>query len=221
MKGALIVGAVLLAFAAGVYGLWRMVGGQVETAGARASQSVTVDVSLTLVGADGRPVAVAPVRLLLGPSPERQSPGAWHHFTTDEAGRVRATVPAQMDKLPKKRPANFVDGLFSRPEAADHLVIGVQLGDVTFRWLYAIELFRFREGGDVVSGGVRLFTRDEQGRFTREATQSGDRWEIAGPEGGRLSTPGKALTAFELAPKPESADAWALSLTFTFQADQL
>jgi hypothetical protein len=219
VKGPLIVAAILVAFAGGVYGLWRMVGGQVEVAGVRAEQTVNAEVEFSLASPDGRPVSDAPVRLVFGPSPERQSPAAGHTATTDSTGRVRVATSITMDKQPRQRPTNFVDSLFTRAEATDHLVVGAELDYMTFRWLYVIELFRFQQGGDIVVEGPRLFTRDEQGRFSREANSVDGGWDIADLGGMRLTTAGHELTAFALEPKDGAAGTWTVSLTFVRQPE--
>lgn len=219
MKGTLIVAAIVVAFAGGVYGLWRMVGGQVEVAGVRAEQTVNAEIEFALADAERRPIADAPVRLVFRPTPERQSPSAGHTARTDSAGRVRIATSIVMDKQPRKRPTDFVDSLFSRAEATDHLVVGAELDYLTFRWLYVVEIFRFQQDGDVVVEGPRLFTRDEQGRFSREAKLVDGGWEIADLGGMRLTSPGHELTGFALAPKDGVVGTWNVSLTFVRQAD--
>ena len=214
MKGLLILVAVLVAFAAAVVGLVRMVGGQVQVAGVRSEQTVSLDVAFALTDAAQRPIPEASVRVVVGRVPESQPAEAGQRFTTDASGTFRFTTTARMDRTPKKRPTNFLDSLFSRPQTTDHLVAGVELDYMTFRWLYVFDLFRFQDEGDVMSEGLRVFTRDAQGRFTQSALHDESGWHMADLDGLSLTTPGNELSDFSLDRQDRSADAWTLSLTF-------
>lgn len=216
MKGAGLVLGILLAFFLAALGLWNMVGGLVEEAGVRAEDAVTLDVTFRLVDAGGQGISDAPVRLVFGASPERQPVSAGTSFATAGDGSFGFETTAPMDRRPRKVSANFFSGLFARPEATNHLAIGAELDYMAYRWLYVADLFRFQESGDLVLDGLRIFSRDERGRFSHEARRSDGGWDMPDLEGMRLTTPGNEITA-TLAPKADVAAAWTLSLTVTRQ----
>jgi hypothetical protein len=180
-----------------------------------AGTPVSLDVQFRLTDLDYKPIPGAAVRLVFGDDPWRQAPTAGHAFTTSATGEARFTVQTAIDTRLKKLPTNFVDSLTSLPKETDHLTVGAELGYAGFRWLYIVDMFRFPQGGDVVSDGLTsLYSRDAQGRFSRKASYDGKAWKIADLNGLMLTTAGHDVFDFMLQPQAGLASAWTLKLAF-------
>lgn len=215
MKVGVIIAAIFALFALATAGLWGTVGGLVDQAGAREARLVSLDVRFSLTDSAAAPLPDAPVRLVFGANPEQQPASSGQSFTTDARGTYAFTTKAPLDKSQKKRPTNFVDSLFAKPELTDHVSVGAELGYMTYRWLYVANVYRFPDG-TVVHNGVALYTRDDQGRFSRPAEQDGrGGWKIADLGTMRLTTIGHDLTRVSLDRTAE--DHWALSLSVARQ----
>ena len=93
------------------------------------------------------------------------------------------------------------------------LRIGAELPYMEYRWLYAIDIFRFPDG-DVLLDRVALFSADTDGRFTREAEKVGQDWKIADLGGLLLTNPGHQAQDYFLAPALPGSG-WTLKLAFT------
>jgi hypothetical protein len=210
----LTVVAALVLFAVAVVALRQTVGGLVNQASVRGTESALLDVRFRLTDLDDKPQPNASVRLVLGNEPWRQPRSAGQTFVTDEHGEHRVTMTVPIDKVQKKMPTNFLDSLFSRPKLTDHLAVAAELDYMTFRWLYVADLYRFVEGGDVLSDGLRVYTRDEQGSYSRKAEYDGKSWQMADLGDMRLTTPGYDLRDFAFDRKNGTRDQWTLSLAF-------
>ncbi len=102
-----------------------------------------------------------------------------YRFVTDAQGAHRFDASAAIDQRLKKIPTNFVDSLFSRPRTTDHLAVAAELDYAGHRWLYAIDVFRIPEGGDVLLDGFSVYTPDARGQFTNKASYDGKGWRMA------------------------------------------
>ena len=165
------------------------------------AQSVMLDVNFKLTDLDYKPLPNTPVRLVFGADKDWQSPTAGQQFVTDAKGEGKLTANVVFDKRLKKMPTNFVGSLLSAPQQTDHIVIGAELEYMKFRWLYTLEIFHFRDGTDML-GEVAIYSRDEQGRFTRKAERKGTGWIIADLGGLVATTPGYEPWNFALQPDP-------------------
>ena len=177
---------------------------------------VSLDVQFKLTTPDYQPIASAPVRVTFGAESTWQAPGTGTSFVTDATGTFRFTATAPIDTQQKKIPTNFADSLLSRPQPADHLLVATELAYMNFPWLYVIDLWRFRNGGDVMTQGVSVYTRDETGRFTRKAREQNGGWLMADLKGLALTTPGHEPWDYLLEPGPPGATPpkWTLRLAF-------
>lgn len=177
---------------------------------------VTLEVQFKLTDLDYKAVAGVPVRVAFGPPAAWQSPENGTKFVTGIAGEFTFSAPAPIELESKTRPTNFADSLTARPEPTDHLTAAVELPYLTFRWLYVVEIWRFRKGGDVLNTGLTVFTRDASGRFTRKGERKDGSWMIADLNGLLLTALGHEVWDNLLEP-PEGNDPsspWRLRLAF-------
>ena len=176
---------------------------------------VPLDVQFKLTDLDYKPIPGVPVRMAFGPDPAWQAPEAGTRFTTDAAGEFRFTASAAPDEQAKKMPTNFRDSLTARPQPTDHLRIATELPYMTFRWVYVVDLWRFRNGGDILNDGVTVYTPDEGGRFTRKAKRIDGGWLMADLKGLVLTTLGHEPWDFQLEPSADpKSPGWSLRLAF-------
>jgi hypothetical protein len=176
------------------------------------AQSVMLDVNFKLTDLDYKPLPSTPVRLVFGSDKDWQSPTSGQQFITDAKGEARLTANVVFDKQLKKMPTNFLGSLLSAPQQTDHIVVGAELEYMKFRWLYTVEIFHFREGTDML-GEVAIYSRDEQGRFTRKAERKGTDWIIADLNGLVMTTAG--YLAWNYALQPDTAGKrWQFKLAF-------
>lgn len=178
-----------------------------------AAGPATIDVQFKLTDLDYRPIPGAAVRLVLGDQPGAQPLTSGYRFVTDAQGAHRFDASAAIDQRLKKIPTNFVDSLFSRPRTTDHLAVAAELDYAGHRWLYAIEVFRIPEGGDVLLDGFSVYTPDARGQFTNKASYDGKGWRMADLGGMMLTTPGYDPWDFSLAPE-QAPGRWTLKLAF-------
>jgi len=176
------------------------------------AQPVMLDVNFKLTDLDYKPLPNTPARLVFGSDKDWQSPTAGQQFVTDVKGEAKLTAHVVLDKQLKKMPTNFVGSLLSAPRQTDHIVVGTELEYLNFRWLYTVEIFHFPEGTDML-GEVAIYSRDEQGRFTRKAERKGKDWIIPDLRGLVFTTPGYEPWNFALQADP-SAKRWQLNLAF-------
>jgi len=176
------------------------------------AQPVTLDVEFKLTELDYRPIPNALVRLIFTSDGDWQNAAAGRRFTTDAKGEAKLTANAVLDKRLKKMPTNFWSSLVSTRQETDHLVVGAELEYMEFRWLYTVEVFRFREGTDML-GELAIYSRDERGNFTRKAERKGTDWVISDLRGMVLTTAGYDPWNFSLSPEPDGKR-WQLKLAF-------
>jgi hypothetical protein len=183
---------------------------------AGAEDRVALSVEFTLTDLEYRPLPKAPVRLVLGTPPDWQSASAGHRFVTDAEGTHRFTTSTVLDKLARKRPTNFLGSLVSGAEQTDHLRVAAELGYMTFRWLYAVDVYRFPRGGDVLLDGFAVYTPDARGAFTRRAKQESGGWTMPDLGGLALTHPGHEPWNFMLEPDPADPSnlRWTLRIAF-------
>jgi hypothetical protein len=186
-----------------------------------AEDRVALDVEFKLTDLEYRPLPGVPVRLVLGTQPDWEAASAGHRFVTDAGGVHRFATSAVLDKRARKRPTNFVSSLLSGPEQTDHLMVAAELGYMTFRWLYAVDLYRFPGGGDVLLDGFAVYTPDARGAFTRKAKQESGGWLMADLGGLVLTHPGYEPWNFMLEPDPAapSGRSWKLRIAFKMSPD--
>jgi hypothetical protein len=177
-----------------------------------SAQPVIVEVNFQLTDLDYKPIPNTPIRLVFASDKDWQSATAGQRFVTDAKGEAKLTANVVLDKKLKKLPTNFVSSLLGAPQQTDHIVVGVELEYMEFRRLYTVEIFHFRAGTDML-GEVAIYSRDEQGRFTRKAERKGSDWIIADLRGVVATTPGYEPWNFALEADP-SEKRWQLRLAF-------
>ena len=182
---------------------------------ARAEQ-VSLAVRFRLTDLEYRPISDACVRVALGTSESWQPGVAGKRFTTDHTGEHQFEMPALLERRTRKRPTNFIDSLLSRPQPTQFLAVGAELEYAGHRWLYVLDLHRFRCDGDMLLDGMAIYCADERGDFTQPATFKKGHWLMPDRGGFALSTPGHEAWEFML--KPDDTDAagsrWNLDLAF-------
>ncbi len=182
-----------------------------------AADPVTLDVTFRLTDLDYKPIANAPVRVVFGSDKDWRAPGAGHSIVTDAKGEARFSAPASLERRMKKKPTNFVSSLVSTPEPTDFLQVGAEMEYAGFRWLYAIDVYRFADG-DSMLDEFDVYTADDKGAFTRKAKHEpkGGGWLMADLKGMALTTPGYDAYDFMLAPDPadKSSKRWRLNVSF-------
>ena len=184
--------------------------------GAASADPVALAVEFKLTDLDDAPVPGAPVRLVLGSTPDWQSPSAGHRFVTDAGGAYRFAAPVVLDKQLRKLPTNFLSSLASRPQQAEHLRVAAELEYMTFRWLYAVDVYRFAAGGEVLLEGLSVYTRDGRGEFTSRAKRDAGGWLMADLGGLALTQPGYEPSNVMLQPDPGDPShlRWTLRIAF-------
>ena len=140
---------------------------------------------------------------------------------TDAAGAHRFTTKTGLDRRARKRPTNFASSLGSGAEPTDHLMVAAELGYMTFRWLYVVDVYRFLRGGDVLLDGFSVYATDARGAFTRKAKQESGGWLMPDLGGLALTHPGHEPWNFVLEPDPAGPSDlhWVLRLAFKRSPD--
>lgn len=155
---------------------------------AASAQTTPVDVQFKLIGmtdnydADPPPLPGETVRLILGETPDWQSPNAGHRFVTDSKGEARFTMDVPLDSRIRSRNIGFTP--FSSYSRSEHMKIAVELkhelpvdqtgATKTFRWLLTMDVDCFKGGTCSTNDFMTIVTPDAQGRFTKTlARQSG------------------------------------------------
>jgi hypothetical protein len=177
---------------------------------------IALAVHFKLTDLDYKPLVGAPARIVFGSDSQWQKAPSGYRFVTDARGEHRFAADVRLDKGLRKIPTNFVDSLLSRPQTTDHLMVAAELEYMTYRWLYAIDVYRFPGSSDVLLDDASIYSRDAEGDFTRKAEQDKDGWRIADLEGMVLTTPGHQPWDFMLQPDPSDATGkrWTLELAF-------
>src|SRR5215204_3063906 len=97
-------------------GLHAMVLFSLQAAELVRAESVSLAVRFKLTNLDYQPIPAADVRLVLGSSAGWQAATAGTRFTTDARGEHRFETLVMLEARSRKRPANFMDSLLSRPQ---------------------------------------------------------------------------------------------------------
>lgn len=178
-----------------------------------AAQAVQLEVQFKLTDLDYRPLAGEPVRVVLGGG-DWQAPEAGHAFQTDSQGEGHFTVSAALDRR-WRQPHGATVSLPSLPEHTLHLMAAAELSYAGHRWLYAVDLCRFKNG-DVMQDGFEVYTRDGKGRFAVKTPNKAGDWRMADLNGLALSSPGNQPWQAFLEPVDETANPpkWRLKLAF-------
>jgi hypothetical protein len=131
---------------------------------------ISLDVRFALTDVENVPVPGAKVRLVFGSESDWQNPTAGYAFETDDSGARRFTADVTLDRRLRKYPSNFVSSLLSSQQPTDYLMVGAEMEYAGFRWLYAVDVYRFPNGTDVLHDGFSVHTPDAHERFTNKAT---------------------------------------------------
>jgi hypothetical protein len=114
-------------------------------------------------------------------------------------------------------PTNFVSSLVSHRQRTDHLSVAAELGFMTFRWLYTVDVYRFPDGTSALLDGLSVYTPDSGGRFTTRATHDESGWRMADLGGMVLTTPGYQPVHVTLLPDESDSTHQRWSLRVEFQ----
>jgi len=142
-------------------------------AGATQAETITLVVTLKLTDSDYKPLPAQSVRLAFS-GQDWRNPNAGQRVVTDAKGEAHLTAVVAIDRQTKSRNVGMTP--FSLPVGTDHLLIAAELErilplngrDHAFRWLYTENIFRY-EGGETSGGYIdAIFSKDAQGRFTKE-----------------------------------------------------
>jgi hypothetical protein len=182
--------------------------------GMASAEPVTLTVEFRLTDLDDRPLPGVPVRLVLGAAPGWQGADAGHRFVTDDNGAHRLVAPAGLDKQWRKLTTNFFSTLMSRSQQTDHVRVAAELQYMTFSWLYAVDVYRFPGGGEVLVDGFSVYTRDSREEFTNQAKREAGGWIMADLGGRALTHPGHELGNVMLQPDPVDTSRWTLRMAF-------
>jgi hypothetical protein len=168
---------------------------------------------------DSRPLAGQPVRLIVGLEPGWQNPDAGKRFVTDANGEYRFSTQAVLDQRLRKMPTNFVSSLLRRRQRTEHLGVAAELGFMTFRWLYTVDVYRFPDGTSALLDGLSVYTPDSGGRFTTRAPHDESGWRMADLGGMVLTTPGYQPAHVTLLPDESDSThpGWRLHVAFQRQ----
>lgn len=183
--------------------------------GAALAQPVTLDVKFRLTDLEYKALAGVPVRVVFGSDPDWIAPNTGQRFVTDANGEHQFSTQVVLDRRSRRRPTNFVDSLTARNEPVDHLLVAAELGYFEYQWLYAVDIHRF-PGGDVLTEGFDVYSRDAQGRFTVRARRENGGWFLPELKGLMLTKPGHEPWNTMLQPDPgdPSGKRWTLQLAF-------
>ena len=191
----------------------------VNQAAGRTVESASVHVQFALTDPQGRPVPDAAVRLVFGRGPDRQPASAGERLATDANGTITLNTTTVIDKVQKTVPSNFISSLFDRPKLADHLAVAAELSYMSYRWLYAADLYRIVEDGTLLADGLTVFTPDAEGNFSNRVTLDNGGWRMKELGGMVLTTPGNELASFALDRQADTKDQWNLTLAFKRSPD--
>jgi hypothetical protein len=139
-------------------------------------------------GPQDAPLPGAKVRLVLGATPDWQSPGAGHSFVTDEKGEAHFTMPGLIDKQWISQNVGFTP--FSIPVRTEHMQIAVELdhelpletGVKTVRWVLTMDLNCEKGGRCSTSDFMGIYTPDAKGNFSKPLVRQGGQEAWAVPE---------------------------------------
>ncbi len=177
-----------------------------------SAQPVAVDVVFKLTDLEYKPLANVPARVVFTSEPEWQGPGAGQRVVTDARGEARLSATVALDQRRMKKPTSWASSLLAPTQQTDHLVVAAELPYMGYQWLYAVEVFHFPDGDDLL-GELAVYTRDAQGRFTRKAERRGTDWVIADLKELVATTAGYEPWNFALQPDA-TRKRWTLQLAF-------
>ena len=178
-------------------------------AASAAAQPVPLDVTFKLTDLDYKPLPNVPVRIVFARDGWQRADSGRRIFT-DASGEAHFTAEVMIDTKLRKIPTNFVDSLFSTPKRADHLLVGAEMEYMSFRWLYVVEVARF-EGGDTMLDRFAVYTRDIDGRYTREIEEGPNGFRPPELNGLALTGPGYQVFDYLL---EREGNRWKLRLAF-------
>ena len=90
---------------------------------------------------------------------------------------------------------------------------------MSYRWLYAADLYRIVEDGTLLADGLTVFTPDAEGNFSNRVTLDNGGWRMKELGGRVLNTPGNELASFALDRQAGTKEQWNLTLAFKRSAD--
>lgn len=175
-------------------------------------RQVPLSVTFKLTDPDYKPLPGEPVRLLFCSDKDWQEPNAGYHFVTDANGEGHVTAPVVLDRRWRKIDSSFLGSLLGLPMLTDHLAVGAEMEYMNFHWVYIINTVRFPEG-TCMREYFSVYTKDEQGRFSRQAVERNDGWQIKELGGMMITRPGYDVWDYSLAHDEEGKN-WTLKLAF-------
>ncbi len=177
-----------------------------------AGDPVTLDVQVHLVDAERRPIAQRPLRLSVGADAMQHQRNALA-LVTDHGGVARTSLRQVLVRRLKKMPTNFTSSLFSLPQNAVHVPLGLELQAFGQPWWWTLEIDRFVDATVARPAEFTAWPADAAGRHAAPL-----RWQ--GPADGALLPDGRRITVLpwrpvdvQLMPADGDATRWTLSLT--------
>lgn len=181
----------------------------VSTSTARAETTTAIDVQLTLLAADGGPLAGSPLRLVLANSPGWQDALAGTRLACDEHGIVRWSTRGPVEHRQHKLPTNFFTQLVSPAQKTDHFAIAAQLPFLGRDWLFVAGVDHFANGTSAQVDGLRVYGADAAGTYSVAVQRDNAGWHFPGVAW-PVSDPGYQVANLSAAP---TAGGWSLALT--------
>lgn len=137
------------------------------------AETITLAVTFKLTDSDYKPLPGQSVRLAFS-GQDWRSPTAGQRVVTDAKGVAHFTAVVELDRQVKSQNVGMTP--FSVPVGTDHLLIAAEMQRVlpldghhrVFHWLYTENVFRY-SGGETSGGYIdAIFSKDAQGRFTKQ-----------------------------------------------------
>lgn len=176
-----------------------------------AQQAVTFDVQFALTTPDSKPIAGAPVRVVLGEQPGWQGASAGTRFTTDAQGQHQFSTTGTVTEMRRKLPTNFWTSLMSRAQATKHVSVATELPYVGKQWLYVAEVDRFKDGTSARLDAMRVYGVNPSGVYTLPVSFAGGEYSLPGIPG-KLRVPGHEVSHFSAEPDA-GGTRWKVSIT--------
>jgi hypothetical protein len=173
-----------------------------------SSRQVQLAVTFKLTDPDYHPLPGVPIRLLVCSDKGWQEPDAGYRFVTDANGEGHVTIPAVLDRRWRTMDSSFI----GFPMLTDHIAAGAEMEYMNFHWVYVVDSVLYPEGTSGLDH-FSVYTRDGQGRFTRQAVETNDGWIIQDLDGKMITSPGYDPWDFSLA-HDDAGQNWTLKLAF-------
>jgi hypothetical protein len=176
------------------------------------TRQVPLAVTFKLTDPDYQPLAGVPIRLLFCCDKNWQDPDSGYRFVTDANGEGHVTAQVVLDRRWRKMDSNYIGSLIGLPMLTDHIAAGAEMEYMGYHWVFVVNSVLFPEG-TCMQEYFSVYTRDDQGRFTRKAVETNNGWIIKDLNGQMIGSPGFDVWDYSL-DHDESGRNWTLKLAF-------